>query len=1024
MDDLEEIEEVLVSLVSAALTAAKADAARTGEFTWDPAWEPTPRTRKTTRPRQSSSWLREFILSRLPADLSEPLRSQQAPPAPPPSGAPPASAPPPSHSRGAAFPAPPSVQAEPQENLVDKLVEENRDAYTELINHTFPRALGDGSAPLDGFRYYMIQDTLYLEICARLKMSAVARAPTFEDIKNFIPRHQSSLEYVRKSKETLVTKLGVPEKIIDSTKPSKELEASEEFYVTYLQKDDPYFAYYIILLPCVMSYWQIANHLVKQKLSAENVVYHEAWTEVNDDESSVKKYKKFINANIKAKGGIDKWKDIFGTACKLESGIFNTGWKHPAPYQIVPKGTYSIQNAESVVLANVNVENFLRSPSGRLLAAYFPSDPGSSIVGVNSTACTGADNEKWDVDITMKGYTFRNVGTKLYLGIATESGRKEYRVLKAVAKPHYWWINPYQNQPSQGSPLHQIFESTSLRYTLHADVEVLKSVNHGGSHSFSHTPVVSCENSKQPCQMWSFEKPGVPKATKRNETREERKDDEKVDARSETKPEPPKDAPKDGDKATAHEKLVEKMAELVEKYAQVLQEGLRRGRNEEPQRERHEKRQEPPREAQRDSGKMDASREAAKMNKWVEKYVRVLREEIEAVNQMRKERTEEIVLELLQEARMDANRVTANEDVTWKMANLFGKYEPLLQEEFEAFEELRKERNEKIREDLLTGARKDVDKLVANQEVNEKMAELFKKYEQMLQEELEAVDQLRKDRNEGMKQELLKRAQKDVNRVGAGEVTKKMVEKYGRTLQEDVEADEQTRKECNEEMIRKLLKEAREEIEKLVASVKRKVGFVEKYEQALREDFEAAEQLRNDRNEELRQELLEGERKSTDKTDPITEKAKVVVLTERYERGLQDEFDAIEQWRIERNENTKQELLREAQKDTKKVAANEDVTRRMAKLFEKYGKMLQEEFEAIEQLRKERNEIMRGELLREVQKAIDKKVASRKATAELVEKYERLLQADFEAVGQLRAECHGEVRQKLLDEAKLQKWRR
>ncbi|KAI5996724.1 hypothetical protein EDD15DRAFT_448321 [Pisolithus albus] len=194
MDDLEEIEEVLVSLVSAALTAAKADAARTGEFTWDPAWEPTPRTRKTTRPRQSSSWLREFILSRLPADLSEPLRSQQAPPAPPPSGAPPASAPPPSHSRGAAFPAPPSVQAEPQENLVDKLVEENRDAYTELINHTFPRALGDGSAPLDGFRYYMIQDTLYLEICARLKMSAVARAPTFEDIKNFIPRHQSSLE--------------------------------------------------------------------------------------------------------------------------------------------------------------------------------------------------------------------------------------------------------------------------------------------------------------------------------------------------------------------------------------------------------------------------------------------------------------------------------------------------------------------------------------------------------------------------------------------------------------------------------------------------------------------------------------------------------------------------------------------------------------------------------------------------------------------------------------------------------------
>ncbi|KAI6169007.1 hypothetical protein EDD17DRAFT_1524385 [Pisolithus thermaeus] len=44
-------------------------------------------------------------------------------------------------------------------------------------------------------------------------------------------------------------------------------------------------------------------------------------------------------------------------------------------------------------------------------------------------------------------------------------------------------------------------------------------------------------------------------------------------------------------------------------------------------------------------------------------------------------------------------------------------------------------------------------------------------------------------------------------------------------------------RECNEEMIQKLLKEAREEIENLVTSVKRKVGFDEKYEQTLRGDF-------------------------------------------------------------------------------------------------------------------------------------------------------------------------------------------
>ena len=33
---------------------------------------------------------------------------------------------------------------------------DNDDVFDRLINHPFPQALGDGSASLDGFRYYMI----------------------------------------------------------------------------------------------------------------------------------------------------------------------------------------------------------------------------------------------------------------------------------------------------------------------------------------------------------------------------------------------------------------------------------------------------------------------------------------------------------------------------------------------------------------------------------------------------------------------------------------------------------------------------------------------------------------------------------------------------------------------------------------------------------------------------------------------------------------------------------------------------
>ena len=54
-------------------------------------------------------------------------------------------------------PAPTSQpQSQLQEDAVAELLKRNKDVLDELINHPFPRTLGNGTASLDGFRYYMI----------------------------------------------------------------------------------------------------------------------------------------------------------------------------------------------------------------------------------------------------------------------------------------------------------------------------------------------------------------------------------------------------------------------------------------------------------------------------------------------------------------------------------------------------------------------------------------------------------------------------------------------------------------------------------------------------------------------------------------------------------------------------------------------------------------------------------------------------------------------------------------------------
>ncbi|KAI6160606.1 hypothetical protein EDD17DRAFT_1600181 [Pisolithus thermaeus] len=377
------------------------------------------------------------------------------------------------------------------EGAVAELLKRNCDVFEKIINHSFPRKLGDGTASLDGFRYYMIQDMKYLETCAQLKMIAVGESPDFKDVTGFFPRHKKSLEYVDNLKTICITKLGVPASIIEATPRSDELKTSERFYKLALhdRHEEALFGYYIVLLPCVLSYWKIANRLMRATSTVKNVVYHTTWTEENDDDSSVVKYTKFIDENIAAKGGVDQWNHIFNIACMLEAQLFNTGLQHHTVFRIIPEGTYFVYNSsrDRMVLANQKADGSLQSPLD-----------GSSVVGIDKT---GGDNEKWLIDATKDGYTFQNMGTHLYLGVSSQEGR----ILQAVSKPYFWWINPVSSQPNQGSLLYQIHDSVNLRYTLRADTKVLDNLGSARLPINFHDSESEESPSVVPCQMWSFD---------------------------------------------------------------------------------------------------------------------------------------------------------------------------------------------------------------------------------------------------------------------------------------------------------------------------------------------------------------------------------------------------------------------------------------------------------------------------------------------------------------------------------------
>ena len=112
------------------------------------------------RTNQSLSWL-SFIINQLSRSGFQFQQDQPPLPPPPAQPAPSSTSPPvlpPPTAASAASQAPSNRLPQPQlqEDAVTKLLEENHDVFDKLINHPFPQTLGDGSASLDGFRYYMI----------------------------------------------------------------------------------------------------------------------------------------------------------------------------------------------------------------------------------------------------------------------------------------------------------------------------------------------------------------------------------------------------------------------------------------------------------------------------------------------------------------------------------------------------------------------------------------------------------------------------------------------------------------------------------------------------------------------------------------------------------------------------------------------------------------------------------------------------------------------------------------------------
>jgi thiaminase/transcriptional activator TenA len=132
--------------------------------------------------------------------------------------------------------------------------------YTTILRHPFLAGLTDGSLPRESFRFYAVQDALYLREFARALSLAAARAPEDDWIVMFNEHAVGALRVERALHESFFKEFGLAPAEVAAT-PLAPTNLAYTSYLLAVAYGAPYHEAIAALLPCYWIYWEVGKEL-------------------------------------------------------------------------------------------------------------------------------------------------------------------------------------------------------------------------------------------------------------------------------------------------------------------------------------------------------------------------------------------------------------------------------------------------------------------------------------------------------------------------------------------------------------------------------------------------------------------------------------------------------------------------------------------------------------------------------------------------------------------------------------------
>lgn len=160
-------------------------------------------------------------------------------------------------------------------NTVERLLEATKDIWKAYNEHPFVLGIQNGTLDKDKFRYYIIQDYLYLEDYAKTFAVGVAKAKSLK-IANLFAKYISVMNGELDVHNGYLARMGVTQKEIDSTPRSLD-NLSYTSYMLRVAYEEGEAEILAAILSCAYSYEVIAKNILKNKPASINDAFYGDW---------------------------------------------------------------------------------------------------------------------------------------------------------------------------------------------------------------------------------------------------------------------------------------------------------------------------------------------------------------------------------------------------------------------------------------------------------------------------------------------------------------------------------------------------------------------------------------------------------------------------------------------------------------------------------------------------------------------------------------------------------------------------